>query len=798
MFASRMAWPVAIAFVATAVVAGVPAHAVTTPSFDSASSYEIVDVNGDEALTAAGTDTTSDPAMSLAPPTGAEDQLWHIVDLGAGWYRIVNDHAGSSLSTVNGASGNGSVVHLWDYLGTYPDQHWSFADQGNGTVTIASQGTGNRLLSTQDGAMTTGTRMQLWDPVAGRAGQTWRLIPVTGTVDVDAGSITASIPATTAGTGMEDVNHEIYGGLYSQMIFGEAFQEPPDYQGVSDMWTATATGSATGTFAPATSAPFKGDRSQTITFTGGQGSVGIANSGLHHEGLNVVAHKGYDGMVTLRGTRGQRVRLALQNSAGSSTYATTTVTLTATGWQNYDFGLTPNSADTHARFVIGLTRPGSIDAGYAFLEPGSWGRYQNLPVRKDVVDALKAEGVQALRFGGSAINAESYRWKTMIGPRQNRPVTDGTWYPYESTGWGIFDFLNLGEAMGVQAIPSINVNETPQDISDLMDYLFAPATDRWGAQRAADGHPKPYAIDRIELGNEEAVDDTYWQKFQALAPVIWQKDPAMRIVVGDFAYHDVITDPFDFTGAPRITSLAAHQKILALAKSYGAEVDFDVHIDTEVTSDVLAQVKALDSYIYWLGRLGAGARFKVVVFELNANIHSQQRALANAYAIDQLSRLGDTVDVVSSANAFQVDGQNDNGWDQGLIFFDQSAVWAQPPYYVEQMNASTYQPDAVATTVAGGESHTADVLAETSADHRTLVLRVVNTLDVPRRYTISYTGFRPTGGTAAVTTLAAPQSATNTFADPGFVTPTTSTAAVGATQLTYTVAPDSYTTLTVH
>lgn len=797
MFAGRMAWPVVLAFLGAAVVAAVPAHAAAAVSVDPAASYEIVDVNGDEALTAANTDTQADPAMSVAPPTGAEDQLWHIVDLGAGWYRMVNDHTARSLSTVNGGSGNGSVVHLWDYLSTYPDQHWSLTGNSDGTVAIANQGTGNRLLSTQDGLLATGTPMQLWDPVAGRAGQAWRLIAVTPTVAVDTGTITASIPSTTAGTGMEDVNHEIYGGLYSQMIFGEAFQEPPDYQGVSDMWTAATTGSATGTFAPTTSTPFQGDRSQTITFTGGQGSVGVANSGLHHEGMNVVAHKGYDGMVTLRGATGQHVRLALQDATGATTYASTTVTLTSTGWRTYDFGLTPNAADTHARFAIQLTRPGSVDAGYAFLEPGSWGRYANLPVRKDVVDSLKAEGVKALRFGGSAINAASYRWKTMIGPRQDRPVTDGTWYPYESNGFGIFDFLNLGEAMGVEAIPTLNIDETPQDIADLMDYLFAPTTDQWGARRAADGHPKPYTISRIELGNEEAVDDTYWQKFQALAPVIWQQDPAMRIVVGDFAYHDVITDPYNFTGAPRITSLAAHQKILALAKSYNAEVDFDVHINTEVTSDVLQQIKALDSYLYWLGQLGQGARFKVVVFELNANIHSQQRALANAYAIDQLSRLGNSVDVVSSANAFQVDGQNDNGWDQGLIFFNQSAVWAQPPYYVEQMNASTYQPDAVATTVSGGESYTADVLAQTSADHRTLVLRVVNTLDTPRRYTVTFTGFHPTGGTAAVTTLTAEQSATNTFADPALVTPTTSTAAVGADQLTYTVAPDSYTTLTV-
>jgi alpha-L-arabinofuranosidase len=794
-----MAWPVVVSLLAVfGAVAGIPpAHAADPPSPDPAVSYEIVAAGSNEALTAAGTDTAADPAMSVAAYTGAEDQLWHFADLGAGWYRIVNDHTGKSLSTVNGGSGNGAVVHLWDYLSTYPDQHWQLQDQSDGTVTIANQGNGNRLLSTQDGSLTDGTPAQLWDEVTGRAGQNWRIVPAGSTIDVDAGNVVAHVPQATAATGMEDVNHEIYGGLYSQMLFGEAFQEPPDAQGVSDMWTAATTGTATGSFGPTTNAPFKGDRSQTITFEGGGGTVGVADSGLNHEGLNVLAHKDYDGMVTLRGAPGERVQLSVQNAGGGTSYASTTLVLRGTGWQTYSFDLTPKASDPHARFAIALLAPGSVDAGYAFLEPGTWGRYKNLPVRKDVADELVSEGVQALRFGGSAINADSYRWKTMIGPRQNRPVTDGTWYPYESTGWGIFDFLNLGEAMGVQAVPTLNIDETPQDMSDLMDYLFAPVSTTWGAQRAADGHPQPYVINRMELGNEEAVDDTYWQKFQALASVIWQKDPGMRIVVGDFSYQDVITDPYHFTGAPRITSLAAHQKILALAKQYHAEVDFDIHINTSVTSDVLNQVKALDSYVYWLGQLGQGANYKVVVFELNANIHSMQRALANAYAINQLSRRGDKVDVVSSANAFQVDGQNDNGWDQGLIFFNQSAVWAQPPYYVEQLNARSYQPNAVAATVSGGESYTADALAETSADHGALTLRVVNTLPVPRRYTITLSGFRPTSAAAAVTTLSGDPSATNTFADPAFVVPRSSTVAIGGNQLVVTVAPDSYTTFTL-
>lgn len=773
-----------------------------SPGYDASTSFEIIAVSSGNALSAVGTGTGLDPAMTIAAVTGSEDQLWHIADLGAGWSRIVNDHTGTSLSTVDGGSGNGAVVHLWDYLSTYPDQHWALNQQADGTVRIVNQGTGNRLLSTQDGGGTPGTPLQLWDPVTGRPGQSWRIVPVTNTISVDAGTRTNPIPPTTSATGLEDVNHEIYGGIYSQMIFGEAFQEPPDAHGVSDMWSAETTGSAQASFAPDTNTPDKGDRSQQITFTRGAGSVGVANRGLNREGLDVVGGKGYDGMVTLRAAGTQRVQLSFQSADGATTYAATTVTVDSDTWQTYHFTLTTNAsaADTHARFAIQLLAPGTIEAGYAFVEPGTWGRYDNLPVRKDVADALKAEGVTALRYGGSAINAPSYRWKTMIGPPQDRPVTTGTWYPYESNGFGIFDFLNLAEALGVQGIPTLDINETPQDMSDFMDYLRAPVTNPWGARRAADGHPAPYVINQIELGNEEAVNDTYWQKFQALAPIIWQKDPAMRIVVGDFSYADVITNPFNFTGAPLITSLEAQQKILALAKSQHAEVDFDVHIWTEQTSDVLQQIKALDSYVYWLGQLGDGATFKVEIFELNANIHNVQRALANAYAINQLARRGNNVEVVSSANALQVDGQNDNGWDQGLIFFNQSAVWEQPPYYVEQMNARSYQPWAVATTVSGGESYTADATGAVSSDGSNLTLRVVNTLPVPRQYTVDLTGLRLSSDTVGVTTLSGQPNDVNTFADPTYVAPTSSVLRGRSSpdSITVTVAPNSYTTFELH
>src|SRR5439155_23491368 len=96
----------------------------------------------------------------------------------------------------------------------------------------------------------------------------------------------------------------------------------------------------------------------------------------------------------------------------------------------------------------------------------------------------------------------------------------------------------------------------------------------------------------------------------------------------------------------------------------------------------LKSIATLDDQFH---QLSPTANYKMVVFELNAGRHDVSRALGNARAIGALERRGSRVVVVTSANALQADGQNDNGWDQGLVFYDPSRSWLQPPAYVTQM-----------------------------------------------------------------------------------------------------------------
>lgn len=592
------------------------------------------------------------------------------------------------------------------------------------------------------------------------------------TITVEADQVLHPVSRYMTGACIEDVNHEVYGGVYSQMIFGESFQEPPSNGvggAVSGMWITSLTGSAEGRCSLETTNPFVGKQSQRITFTSGAGEIGIANRGLNRWGISYARGSSYEGCLDVRVDAPTDVWVALESADGSKVYAERSLSVTGNDWRHLNFTLTPSASDSDGRFSINLKQPGSVVVGYAFLQPGQWGRFHGLPVRKDLAEGLVNQGITVLRYGGSMVNAAGYRWKNMIGPPDRRPPYVGTWYPYSSDGWGILDFLNFCEAAGFLGIPDLNVNEAPQDMGDFIQYVNGPTNSVWGARRLADGHPQPYGLKYIELGNEERVDADYFRKFQPLAEAIWAGDANITIVVGDFAYSQTITNPFNFSGADSgITTLAAHQQILQLAKKHDRRVWFDVHVWTDGPTPG-PSLAGMFSYDDALGQIAAGANYKVVVFELNANNHSQRRALANALAINAAEHDG-RLPVVTSANCLQPDGQNDNDWDQGLLFLNPSQVWLQPPGYVTQMISRSYEPFLIKSQIeSSGNSLQAS--ATRSENGKTVVLSVVNPGDKAASASIIIHGYSPTQPVADVEELAGPLNATNSAKAPSQIQP---------------------------
>jgi alpha-L-arabinofuranosidase len=688
-------------------------------------------------------------------------------------------------------------------------------------------------------------------------------------IRIDAARKLHRITPRFIGVNLEDLNSQCYGGLYSQLLFGESFQEHVDsavlglegkdrlkvfvgendqgqielwgFRGrvwehnaarealglplrnnatpvsleelpaetrqallhtanagrqVSRHWRAFEQGSARGSFRFERAAPFIGRQSQRLSFDSGAGELGIDNAGLNRWGIRLVAGKPYEGLLRIRAERDTTVWVSLRDSNGSKKLAEKSLRVSAGAeYRRLEFTLTASAGDDAGRFAISLKQPGSIAVGYAFLQPGPWGRFAGLPVRKDLVEALKEMGVTAIRYDGSMINklpdGHLYKWKEMIGPRDLRKPYRGYFNPYASHGFGIFDFLNLCEAAGFLPIPGLRTDETPEDLQDFIEYVNGPADSRWGRRRAADGHPAPYRLRHLEIGNEERLDEAYCERFETLARALWEKDPAMILLVT----HNLESAASFTIGpngeVPQLLRLA--ERLVRFARDRKGTIWWDCHyraMPNEFERGIPARIAAMAALRASMRRLVPEYDLPIAPLEENGAAHDLQRALTHARNQNAFARMGDYLPVIAVANALQAYDQ-DLTWSQGRVHFTPSQVILQPPYYVDQMVTQAWAPRVVETAVSGA-GPALDVNARISEDGRRLALYAVNDSAEVIEADLLIRDFRPQGDSASVVELAGAPLAVNSPAQPAQVAPRRSTWTYGA-QLRYRFPAHSFT-----
>lgn len=633
----------------------------------------------------------------------------------------------------------------------------------------------------------------------------------TANIRIHPDAIIGPVSPYLTGACMEDVNHEVYGGIYSQMLFGESFEEEPQeidarlnpaFAGLSGTiscraeraylhdrsdirsWQPFRRGNAEGRFQHTIQRARRGRYSQSIEFTRGEGEVGIENRGLNRWGLNLVANKPYEGLVTLMAEADTELIVALESGDGSQVYAQAPLTLPGDrAWHTLSFQLVPASSDTAGRFAIKLQRPGAVWVDYCLLQPGPWGRFHDLPVRRDIAEALVAEGLTVMRYGGYMINTDwehetrcpgsGYRWKNMIGPRQDRPPYLGTFYPYNSNGFGVVDFIAFCMAAGFLCIPAISPSETPEDVADLVEYLNGDASTPWGARRVADGRREPYQLRYLQIGNEEGVNveprrrivrPDYPERFAALAQAAVSRDPDITLVASPWLYSEQeLTYPENRDIVARLLAAARGHKVL-----------WDVHVGGDGLRDGDTVERFIPQLGAYLDAIDPDNQIRFCILEENGVHHNLQRALGHAHIINTVQRLAGKVVIDCPANCLQPWQENDNFWDQGQLFFTPSQVWGMPPYYAQQMIARHYQPLCIqATTEDAGDA--LDVTATRSEDGSTIVLQVVNLepADIPA--TLSFDGDDPRPGRVSISQLSGALEAANSPDEPTRVAPVNTT-----------------------
>ncbi len=432
--------------------------------------------------------------------------------------------------------------------------------------------------------------------------------------------------------------------------------------------------------------------------------------------------------------------------------------------------------DANARFAVWIDKPGAVWVDQVYLSATGDELFHGLPMRADVGKMLVDGGLGVLRYGGCMVNAPEYRWKKMIGDRDRRPQYKGWWYPYSTNGFGIEDFVQFCRAAGFESVFAINDEETPEDAADLVEYLNGPATSEWGKRRAANGHPEPYGVRYIEIGNEEKTDAHYIERFKLLSEAMHARDPNLQLIIAAWWEPD---NPMSKRIVQELDGKAAL---------------WDVHVG----GDDLREGDNVDRLFTRMEKLvrewAPGTKLKACVLEENGGRHDLQRALGHARVLNATQRHGDFVVIDCPANCLQPWKQNDNGWDQGQVFLTSGQVWGAPPYYAQQMAAANHQPDRVAATAdsPGGDL---DVTVLRSEDETSLVLKVVNIGDKPHRAAVGIEHFGPVATHADVWTMAGKLDDVNSPEQPESVKAVRSVLDGAAEKFEYEFPPYSFTVL---
>ena len=378
-------------------------------------------------------------------------------------------------------------------------------------------------------------------------------------MEVNTKKIGASIQSTMYGLFFEDINYAADGGLYGELVKNRSFEFPDRLMG----WEAF------GTFEVKDDGPFERcPHYIELRYPGhGERRSGLSNNGFF--GIGLKQGEDYRFSVWAKAPQGSAkliVQLIDRASMGENQqFAEAKLDITSDKWQKYELVMKSPRTIAKAQLRIYLNGKNTVDLEHVSLFPVSTFKNRKNGMRRDLAQALADEHPGLLRFPGGCIVegvdlATRYQWKNTIGPVENRPLNENRWeytfpnrfYPdyFQSYGLGFFEFFQLAEDIGAEPLPVLNVGmacqfqnwekeeaHVPmdqlqpyiQDCLDLIEFANGPADSEWGKVRAEMGHPEPFNMKFIGVGNEQW-DDMYFRRLEPFVTAIKAKYPHIQIV----------------------------------------------------------------------------------------------------------------------------------------------------------------------------------------------------------------------------------------------------------------------------
>lgn len=579
----------------------------------------------------------------------------------------------------------------------------------------------------------------------------------------------------------EDISYSADGGLYAELVQNGSFEYNPterDGWGAGTAWRFMRPGHSLGYITPMMANPIHENNPTYMRlhiervghyydFNGWTG-VGMRNDGF--DGIAVKAGAKYDFSVFLRNVdaKNKDMRIVLVGEK-DAVLGEATITADSKDWKKYTAEITSNADCEHANLQVLCLTTGDVDVDMVSLMPQD--TYNGHGLRKDMVEALKGLEPKFMRFpGGCVIHGggdgfwDTYRWKTTIGPKEQRRGLKNTWGYHQSMGLGYYEYFQLCEDLGMDALPILpcgvscqgtnggwgmrtqaqdavpmsEMDEWVQDALDLIEWANGDVNTTWGKKRAEAGHPKPFGLKYLGIGNEEKITPEFEERFKYIYNIVRKKHPEI-IIVGTAGPGSHKGNP-DFDNGWRI----AEETDLAILDEHYYEPK-EYFINNQANYDNYPRDR----------------KTKVYLGEYAAKDRKLQDALAEALYLLGVERNGDVVAMTSYAPLFAK--KHHESWNPDLIYFDNSNVILTCSYYVQQMfgtTAGNYYYGDVAT-IKGGDKYqgTSCVL---NTEKRELYIKLVNAAGEAKDASIDLSRFK-IKSKATITTMSGQPEQQNYF-----------------------------------
>lgn len=572
---------------------------------------------------------------------------------------------------------------------------------------------------------------------------------------IQAGKPGAEIQPTMYGLFFEDINYAADGGLYAELVKNRSFEFPQHFMG----WKTF------GKVSLKDDGPFERNPHYVRLAYAGHPhkQTGLDNEGFFGIGIKKGAE--YRFSVWARVAEGEtpakiRVELADTKSMGEQqAFATADVTVDSREWKKYQVILKPEVTNPKAILRIFLASRQTVDLEHISLFPvDTWQGHEN-GLRKDLAQALADIKPGVFRFPGGCIVegtdiASRYDWKKSVGMVENRPLNENRWqytfphrfFPdyYQSYGLGFYEFFQLSEEIGAEPLPVLSCGlacqfQNPnmdahvplcdldsyiQDALDLIEFANGAVDTPWGKVRADMGHPAPFNLKFIGIGNEQWGKE-YPEHLEPFVKAIRKKYPDIKIVGSSGPNSE--GEQFDYLW-PEMKRLKAD---LVDEHFYRPEAWF------------LSQGARYDNYDRKGPKVFAG---EYACHGKGKKWNHFHASLLEAAFMTGLERNADVVHMATYAPLFaHVEGWQ---WRPDMIWFDNLNSVRTVSYYVQQLFATHKGTNVLSLTmnkkpVTGAEGQNG-LFASAVCDKNKneIIVKVANTSDKKQPLSLIFNGLK--------------------------------------------------------